>query len=305
MPLSAEAVRFLFSGQAALPVTADFWGSLVIGHRMDAGALHDLVRELQDAGVLAGFGGEIDPAHGGFREAIVRSVPDRAVVRWSGGGLSSVCIPESVHAAAPWPSVKWLKIGAPFARGAAPQVGDVFAPETDRTLLVREEETRPSAPRTPEQDRVFAVATAPVLFDPPRSPWEQLADLAGTTPAAAREAVMHLVLQRRWRRFALRANAGAAGWRGSGLACWKVDSAHVERAAAALASVAATGDVCLRAPIDGFPFNVAALLPAFEEGSGERTAHGISRKWGIPLGAWLPMPDFSCCAPQRGSAPAR
>ncbi len=281
IPLSIVERKLLKSAQGALPVMEDFWGGLATGLGED---VRPILASLQERGIVAGFCGEPNPAHPEVFESIAaRERVAKGVVRWQGDAIASVL--SAKDGAEGWRAVRWFKAG--FGIDVREDGADSFAPERDRTMHVSPDEAAKCEPATPVQRRVLDAFGEPVPFVADRSPWEVIGERASASPAEARDAVVRLVLTRRWRRFALRVNAGALGRSGGGLACWRIGE-QVERAAMAAAGISATGDVAVREPGEEWPFDLSALIPSPAEGDGGDIARAISGKWGVELGRWVP-----------------
>ncbi len=243
-----------------------------------------LMLKLQQSGLIAGFCGEPNPAHPELSEALVDSDDPGLVIRWRGKTVASAIVSETTGNC--WRSLEWFKAG--FLPDMREKNSDPFAPEQERTLLVRRDETGKVEPMTPDQERVFAAASEPLQFSESRTPWEIIGECANVSADVARDAIVSLVLSRRWRRFALRAGTAMPGQKRGGLACWKIGD-QVERAAAAAAGISATGDVAVRKPTDEWPFDLSVLIPPPAEGTSEKIARGIASKWGMEPGRWVSL----------------
>jgi len=268
---NALALRLLKSGQAALPVTRDFWGDLSRGLGATTEEIGEALELLYAAGLVEGAWTEPNPALDDWREALVAEEPgDRAIVRWHGGALHSVVTPVENA----WLSQSWFKSGflLDFERGGAD-----FSPQRERTTSARA--------CTGSWDFILP----PARITPSQSPWEHWGKRLSMDPERVRREAAHAVAAGHFQRFAWRVRPAALGFEGCGMACWKLAEAEAPRAAVALAELRATGDVCVRLPTAQHPFNLTALVLARRPGDGERLAHEIGGKWGRPLGRWIDL----------------
>lgn len=282
-----DCVRLLKSAQAALPMTAAFWDDLSRGLGIAPERLAHLLERLQGEGLVAGAWGEPNPASPDFRETLhFGNAPpaQEDLVRWRSDAVTSILSRDNTG----WPAQRWWKVGTlPDWNLGEPR--QLLAASTDRTSLVPDEQPAAPSPPSAEERAVLRLLSKPLRLAPPQTPWDGLGEQAAITPEQARRAVASLILSRRWRRFALRLNLHTMGWRGCGLACWRIEDDQAPRAAQALARIRGTGDVTLRRPTADWPFNLIALLIAADDGAGEHAARLIGEQWGREPGRWLPL----------------
>jgi DNA-binding Lrp family transcriptional regulator len=281
-----DLVRLVKSGMSALPLRPDFWPTLAHGVGLTVDALGDALRELHDAGILAGIGGEPNPVHPDLAESLVPS-PAGTAVRWrpaiEADGWHS-CLAET-----PLPGAvaarQWYKVGW-FPNLSFPETENLLEPAVDRSLL-DVEPGRLESPLPAAAPGVARLLDTPRMFLPPVPLWNQIAALLdGISPDDVRASVAQLVVARRWRRFAFRLDLARAGWAGCGLAGWELPPDDAPRAAQALARVAGSGDIALRSPAHGFSCTLTALLVAREPGAGHAAAERIAAQWNRPLAFW-------------------
>jgi DNA-binding Lrp family transcriptional regulator len=277
-----DLVRLLKSAMAALPLREDFWAVLAHGIGVTTPQLGLLLEELYSCDAARGLAGEPNPLVPDSPEVLCRTdlLPPDAIVRWRADGLASILRPAAPPAGAV-PALGWFKVGW-LPDLTLPDSEDLLAASTDRSLLDIE------PPRTPDADETL-VATVRAHFEtprpflPPATPWEQAAQALGLSPDAIRDTVARLVLTRQWRRFALRLDLGALGWRGVAVAGWRIEDPEVARAAQALARVTGSGDVALRPAGGSLDCNLTALLVGREPGAGMDAALRIADRWNRPL----------------------
>lgn len=306
--------RLMRSGQAALPLTPAFWTELSEGLEIPAAELDEHIATLYDQGFVDGIGAEASPCGPGIGEALMPAsaldamLPSATTViatRWrarmiDGSELLSVAVlPTQGRAAtmsanaAQWPSIDWWKAGTNVDLNAIDgdvkrRDGALLAPTTDRTMGTRPIDSGRIQPLTVGEERALLLTEVRRLLPAGGTPW----DLAARGPVGGddvRKGLTALMVRKVVRRFSLRLRLHALGWRGCGMACWKLDDAEAPMAAESLAGIKGTGDVCLRKPTTAWPFNVSALVLGFDDGAGERAAANIARQWGRPLGRWVPL----------------
>lgn len=306
--------RLMRSGQAALPLTPAFWAELADGLEIPAAELDEHLATLYAAGFVDGIGAEASPCGPGIGEAMMPAsaldalLPSASTViapRWrarmaDGGELVSVAIlptqgrPATMAAnAAQWPSIDWWKAGTnvdlnAIDGDAAARDRALLAPTTDRTMGTRPIDGGRLQPLTVGEERALLLTQVGRLLPAGGTPW----DATARGPVAGedvRKGLTALMVRKVLRRFSLKLNLTALGWRGCGMACWKFDDAEAPMAAESLAGIKGTGDVCLRRPTAAWPFNVSALVLGFDDGAGERAANNIARQWGRPVGRWVAL----------------
>lgn len=293
--------KLLRSTAVAFPFAPDPWAALGQGLRIPQDEARRLVQALQDRGVVQGLWGEPNPAEPGREEVLaVQDVPPSlaapAVLRWAGEDPEgrwwcSWSAPrregeEPAPGAARGAARALHKLGTPLV--AAQGTEALLSPGADRSYTVAE---RPPAPPFPPEIEAFAQRLHhPVPIPADRDFWPWLAEVAQMPADKTLRAARELVMAGRWRRFALRVSPVAAGWRGCGLAFWDFPENDLRgQAAAALAGLAATGDVAQRRPTAEAPGHLAALFMARREGEGETAAAEVARQWNRPLVRFVPL----------------
>ncbi|MBX3727709.1 MAG: Lrp/AsnC family transcriptional regulator [Candidatus Sumerlaeia bacterium] len=277
-----DLVRLLKTTMAALPLREDFWSVLAHGIGVTTPQLGALLEELYACEAARGLAGEPNPLDPDCPEALCRTdlLPPEAAVRWRADGFASALLPAAPPAGAA-PALGWYKVGW-LPDLTLPDTEDLLAASTDRSLL----DVEPVRPAEAEQETLEAVRAyfeTPRRWLPPRTPWEQAAEALGLSPDVVRDTVARLVLARRWRRFAMRLDLGALGWRGVAVAGWRIEDPEVARAAQALARVTGSGDVALRPAGGAFDCNLTALLIGRQPGVGMDAALRIADRWNRPL----------------------
>lgn len=306
--------RLMRSGQAALPLTPAFWTELSDGLEIPAAELDEHMATLYERGFVDGIGAEASPCGPGIGEAIMPAtaldalLPSAATViapRWrarldDGSEIVSVAMlptqgrPATMASSAVyWPSVDWWKAGTNVDLNMvdgdrATREAALLAPTTDRTMGTRPIDAGRIQSLTVGEERALTLTSVRRLAPADGTPW-QAAARGAVGPDDVRKGLTALMVRKVVRRFSLRLGLAALGWRGCGLACWKLDDAEAPLAAESLAGIKATGDVCLRKPTAAWPFNLCALVLAFDDGAGQRAADNIARQWGRPLGRWVPL----------------
>lgn len=283
-PLSPPARALLRSAQAALPLSQTLWADLERGLRVPVSDLETEVLALQDAGVVLGAWLEPNPAHGGARETLVPGPPSgSALARWTARTRASV-----MGSGAGTPGIRWWKAGLVLPV-TADGGWEPLAPEKERTRVVRDRDVEEAPPLGELHDGVCAYFATPRPMKPGTEPLAEAATALGLAPDDVRRAAADAIVTGRARRFALRASANALGWRGCGIACWKLEGADLPRAANAIAGISASMDVCERAPGGELDANLTALLLGPEPGDGRTLAERIAEQWGKPLAQWIEL----------------
>ncbi|MCB2154015.1 hypothetical protein KQI84_03960 [bacterium] len=285
-------IRLLRSGQAALPVTKDFWNDLAYGIGIKAGDLRSGLEDLYAAGLSAGFWGEPNPSHPNIGEALLQgdvqdeSLCVRYLLETEMGVLTSVAGEQRSMDAGGSPSIRWFKTGwSPNL--SLPEQENLLEAGADRSTLIKDQ---PEAKAIPDEDRpVWEALKTPRRLLSATSPWEQIGDLCGIQPEEARMAIQRLTMNKFWRRFALKLNPTAMGWEGCGLACWQLRDEDASKAANAVSLIRGSGDVCLRTLSDSLPYNLMVLLIGRHADSGMLAAEEISRRWNVELGRFIPV----------------
>ncbi len=281
--------KLLKSTQAAFPLGRDPWDDLARGlfaTREEVGAW---VGDLQASGILLGLCAEANVQHPEVGETLDFANHGIEPLRWRAASDEGVLVSRwrlREPGMPGWQAGKWFKIGILIDVGADPEQWDPLAASADRTML-------PESPtKWQAAEERFKACLTPLsrlhALDVRKPFWETFGD-----GERMREALHQLLIQRLARRFSVRLNPMALGWKGCGLACWSLDAIDVQRAAGALAAVACTGDVAIRAPTTEWPYNLSAVILGHAPGSGKKIAAEISRRWGRDLGRWI---DFEALA---------
>ncbi len=282
--LDTRLLKFLKSTQAAFPLGRDPWADLAHGLFASDSEVREWVDDLNAAGAIVGMWTEPNVRHPAISETLCIGEPPG--VRWSaqtGDGTLASRWQHGAEATEGWPAERWFKIGMALDLRVPGEQSDPFSASPDRSLIP---ETPNEWPRIdPEVVAELRALSQPVPLQSDIPFWSYLQ--SATRLPDPRASIPRVVLSRLARRFALRLSPTALGWRGCGMACWRLADEDAPRAAAALAAITCTGDVAIRTPTADWPFNVSAVLLCHGEGSGEKNAAEISRRWGRDLGRWI------------------
>jgi hypothetical protein len=275
--------KLLKSTQSAFPLGRDPWEDLARGLFATREEIGAWIAELQTSGILLGLCAEPNVQHPEIGESLDFAEHGIEPTRWAAACNEGVLVSRwrlRDRGMPGWQAEKWFKIGIMVDVGTAPDQWDPLAASGDRTMIPE------SPPKWQMAEERFEVHLAPLsrlhTLDARRLFWESLGD-----GDQARAALQQLLILRLARRFSVRLNPAALGWKGCGLACWSLDPTDAVRAAGALAAVVCTGDVAIRKPTTEWPYNLSAVIHGHAPGSGKKTAAEISHRWGRDLGRWI------------------